>query len=124
MRQVHLVHEELLEELSKQGFQVEPGSIGETITTRGVDLLGLPHGARLLISDEAVVEITGLRNPCKQLDDHQPGLLKAVLDRDENGALVRKAGIMGVVITGGIVKAGDEIDVLLPDPPFAKLDTV
>lgn len=124
LRQVHLLQAELFDELAEQGFDVEPGGVGENITTRGIDLLGLPRGARLRIGEAAVVEITGLRNPCKQLDNFQSGLMKAVLDRDDAGALVRKAGVMAVVITGGLVKAGDGIGISMPAVPHLKLEPV
>ena len=101
LRQVHLLHRELFDELAAQGFAVGPGDIGENVTTAGVDLLGLPVGTRLHLGDEAVVDLTGLRNPCAQLDDFQPGLMAAVLDRAEDGSLVRKSGVMSVVVAGG-----------------------
>ena len=110
----HLIHEELFAELRRDGFDVGPGAIGENVTTRGIDLLGLPTGTRLRLGREAVVEITGLRNPCRQLDDFQPGLMAAVLGRDGEGRLVRKSGVMAVVIRGGDVQAGDGIAVELP----------
>jgi len=116
LRQVHLIHEELLDELCAGGFQVASGVIGENITTRGIDLLALPRGARLHIGDAAIVGVTGLRDPCRQMNDYQPGLMAAVLGRDEQGNLIRKAGIMGVVLAGGEVRAGDPIRVeLLPE---------
>ncbi len=121
LRQVHLVHRELFDDLASQGFSVGPGDIGENVATQGVDLLGLPVGTRLHLGDAAVVEVTGLRNPCTQLDDFQPGLMAAVLDRALDRALVRKAGIMSVVRVGGVVRAGDVIRVLLPDPPHRAL---
>ncbi len=124
LRQVHLIHSELHEELSAKGFTVAPGQMGENITTQGIDLLGLPTGARLRLGDQAVVEITGLRNPCKQLNDFQPGLMQAVLDRDDQGNLVRKSGVMGIVIAGGTVKPGDEITVELPPEPYRPLEKV
>jgi MOSC domain-containing protein YiiM len=124
LRQVHLLHEELFAELAGKGFAVAAGAIGENVTTRGIDLLGLPVGARLRLGAEAVVEITGLRNPCAQLDRHAQGLLAAVLDRDAEGRLVRKAGIMGVVVTGGVVRPGDAIAVTLPPPPHRRLERV
>lgn len=124
LRQVHLVHGELIDELQAAGFDVEPGTIGENVTTRGIDLLGLPTGARLRLGESAIVEVTGLRNPCVQLDNYQKGLTRAVLDRDENGELVRKAGIMAIVITGGDVMAGDAIVVELPPEPHRKLERV
>ena len=124
LRQVHLIHAELHDELRAQGFDVEPGQMGENVTTRGIDLLGLPVGARLRLGDEAVVEITGLRNPCKQLNGIQPGLMKATLDRDEKGELIRKAGVMGVVVAGGDVQPGDSIGVELPAAPHRPLEPV
>jgi len=108
LRQVHLLHAELFEELMAAGFAVWPGDLGENITTRGVDLLGLSTGTRLQMGD-AVVEVTGLRNPCSQIDRFQQGLTAAVLDRDDQGRLVRKAGVMGVVVAGGEVRTGDPI---------------
>jgi MOSC domain-containing protein YiiM len=113
LRQVHLLHAELHEELAGQGFAMAPGLMGENITTRGLDLLALPTGARLSIG-EAEIEVTGLRNPCIQLERLSPGLMEACLGRDADGALVRKAGVMGVVIAGGEVRAGDRIEVRLP----------
>jgi MOSC domain-containing protein YiiM len=124
LRQVHLIHGELHDELRAQGFDVMPGAMGENVTTRGVDLLGLPTGARLALGGSAVVEITGLRNPCVQLDRFRPGLMAAVLDRDEDGHLVRKAGVMAIVVTGGDVRPGDAISVDLPLPPHAPLRPV
>jgi MOSC domain-containing protein YiiM len=121
LRQVHLIHAELHEELSLLGFAVSPGDMGENITTRGLDLLGLPPGTRLSLGARAVVEVTGLRNPCTQLDGVLPGLMRAVLGRDEDGGLVRKAGIMGVVLAGGRVCPGDPIGVEFPDGPYAPL---
>jgi len=114
LRQVHLIHEELFAELRGGGFDVSPGAIGENVTTRGIDLLGLPTGTRLRLGREAVVEVTGLRNPCRQLDAFQPGLMAAVLGRDTEGNLVRKTGVMAIVISGGDVTAGDVITVELP----------
>ena len=124
LRQVHLVASELHDELRGSGFDVAPGDIGENVTTRGVDLLALPTGTRLRLGDEAVVEVTGLRNPCKQLDRFQPGLMQAVLGRDENGELVRKSGIMGIVLAGGEVRPGDSIRVELPPEPHRPLQPV
>ncbi|SDH07474.1 MOSC domain-containing protein YiiM [Lentzea fradiae] len=124
LRQVHLMHEELHDELRAKGHSVEPGSIGENITTRGVDLLGLPRGTRLHLGPEAVVEVTGLRNPCVQIDAFSKGLLKEVLRKDEDGELVRLAGIMSVVLVGGVVRPGDEIRVELPVEPHQALAPV
>lgn len=124
LRQVHLIHAELFAELAGQGFDVSPGDIGENVLTRGIDLLGLPRGARLRLGDAAIVEITGLRNPCSQLDDFRPGLMKALLGRDAEGGLVRKSGVMGIVIAGGEIASGDPIMVELPSGPHEKLDRV
>ncbi|MFT3999424.1 MAG: MOSC domain-containing protein [Rhizobium sp.] len=124
LRQVHIIHEELFEELAGKGFSVAPGDMGENISTRGIDLLSLPRGTRLHIGVEAIVEVTGLRNPCKQIDDFQKGLLHAVLDRDADGGLVRKAGIMGIVLQGGLVQRDDVIRVELPQLPHIRLERV
>ncbi|PKQ04633.1 MAG: MOSC domain-containing protein, partial [Alphaproteobacteria bacterium HGW-Alphaproteobacteria-11] len=114
LRQVHLIHAELLDELRAAGFEIEPGRMGENITTRGIELLALPTGTKLQLGTSAIVEVTGLRNPCVQLDGIKTGLMNAVLDRDAQGNLIRKAGIMGIVIAAGEVKPGDEIRVELP----------
>ena len=124
LRQVHLVHAELHDGLRAAGFDVSAGQMGENVTTRGVDLLGLPTGTTLHLGETASVKITGLRNPCKQLDGLQPGLMRAVLDRDEGGNLVRKAGVMGVVIEGGEVRPGDKVRVELPPAPHRPLEGV
>ncbi|MGC0335198.1 MOSC domain-containing protein [Streptomyces sp. SLBN-8D4] len=124
LRQVHLIHEELFAEVGEEGFKVVPGELGETITTRGIDLLGLPVGTLLRIGDSAVLEVTGLRNPCLQIDVFQDGLLKQVLGRDEAGNIVRKAGIMSVVKEGGVVRPGDAIEMELPSGPHRPLDRV
>lgn len=121
LRQVHLIHAELHDELVAKGFRVAPGAMGENVTTRGLDLLGLPRGARLRFGMSAVVEVTGLRSPCKQLNDYQAGLLAAVLDRDAQGHLVMKAGIMAVVLAGGDIRPGDPIAVELPPAPYQRL---
>jgi MOSC domain-containing protein YiiM len=119
LRQVHLIHGELHDELRGRGFVVHPGEMGENVTTRGVDLLSLPVGTRLHLGAAAVVELTGLRNPCAQLDRIHPGLMAAVLDRDGEGKLIRKAGVMGIVLNGGDVQAADPIRVELPSAPQA-----
>jgi MOSC domain-containing protein YiiM len=124
LRQVHLIHAELHEELRQSGFDVAPGQMGENITTEGIDLLELPTGSRLRLGDGAVVEITGLRNPCTQLDGLRDGLMQAVLDRDEQGNLIRKAGVMGVVLAGGSVRPGDVITVEMPEGPHEPLKPV
>jgi MOSC domain-containing protein YiiM len=124
LRQVHLIHAELHDELATKGFAVAPGEMGENITTRDLDLLALPTASRLHIGESCVVEITGLRNPCKQLDHFQDGLMSAVLDRDEAGNLVRKAGVMAVVLASGEVRPGDPITVELPAEPRKPLEPV
>jgi MOSC domain-containing protein YiiM len=124
LRQVHLVHAELHDTLRDQGFAVSAGQMGENVTTRGVDLLGLPAGARLHLGDMAIVEVTGLRNPCAQLDRIQPGLMGATLERSADGNLIRKAGIMAVVLEGGDVRPGDPIRVELPPDPHRPLAPV
>jgi MOSC domain-containing protein YiiM len=124
LRQVHLLHHELLQELEAQGFVIGPGAIGENILTHGVDLLGLPTGTVLRIGAAAEVRVSGLRNPCVQLDRFKPGLMAATLDRDAAGGLVRKAGVMAVVLTGGEVRPGDRIDVVMPALPHRRLQPV
>ena len=124
LRQVHLIHAELHDELRAAGFQLAPGQMGENVTTRGVDLLGLPTGARLRLGDSAVVEVTGLRNPCSQLDKIQPGLMAATLAKDDHGNLVRKAGIMAIVLASGEVRSGDPITIELPSSPHRPLEPV
>ena len=124
LRQVHLIHAELHDELRGAGFDVAVGQMGENITTWGVDLLGLPTGTRLRLGEEAIVEVTGLRNPCAQLDGIQAGLMAAVLDRDERGNLVRKAGVMAVVVAGGPVRPGDAVTIELPPAPHRPLGPV
>jgi MOSC domain-containing protein YiiM len=114
LRQVHLIHTELHEALRAAGFDVLPGQMGENITTRGIDLLALPRGTQVRLGAEAVIEVTGLRNPCKQLDELQPGLMRATLGRDADGALVPKAGVMAIVLCGGEVRPGDAVDVTPP----------
>jgi len=114
LRQVHLIHAELHAELGEAGFTMTPGAMGENITTSGVRLLDLPVGTRLALGESAVVELTGLRDPCSQLDGLQPGLMQAVLDRDTAGNLVRKAGVMAIVVEGGDVRPGDPVRVQLP----------
>lgn len=110
LRQIHLIHAELFEELAEKGFAVEPGQLGENITTRGIDLLGLARGTRLRLGQDALIEITGLRNPCKQIDGLAKGLMAATLDKAADGSLVRKCGVMAVVVSGGEVRLGDGIE--------------
>jgi MOSC domain-containing protein YiiM len=124
LRQVHLIHAELFDELSEKGFSVQPGDLGENVTTHGIDLLSLPVGTKLKIGPDAIVALTGLRNPCAQIDNFQKGLLEAVLDHDSEGNLVRKAGVMGIVLKGGEVRPGDGISIELPPLPHQPLERV
>ncbi len=124
LRQVHLIHTELFEELGHKGFVVAPGDMGENIATRGVDLLGLPRGSLLRVGQKVVLEVTGLRNPCAQIERFQSGLLAAVLGRGPNGEVIRKAGIMTIVREGGIVQPKDVIAVELPPLPHLPLERV
>ncbi len=124
LRQIHLLQGELLDSLKAQGFAVAPGELGENVTTHGVDLLGLPRGSRLQLGDAAVVAVTGLRNPCAQIERFRAGLLQAVLDRDAVGVLVRKAGVMAVVLRDGRVQAGDALVATLPPTPHQPLAVV
>ncbi|MFG2295685.1 MOSC domain-containing protein [Streptomyces sp. NPDC048603] len=124
LRQVHLIHRELFDEVAAAGFEVGAGGLGENVTTEGIDLHALPRGAVLRLGAEAEVEITGLRNPCLQIDHFREGLLKQVVGRDADGAIVRKAGIMGVVRRGGTVRPGDGITVTLPAGPHEPLERV
>lgn len=124
LRQLHLVHGELHEALAEAGFVVAPGRMGENVTTRGIDLLGLPVGTRLHLGDAAIAEVTGLRNPCVQLDGIVPGLMAATVERRSDGSLVRKGGIMAVILAGGEVRVGDRIGVELPPLPHRALAPV
>lgn len=124
LRQVHLIHAELFEELARDGFLVDPGQLGENVTTRGIDLLGLPRHTILRLGADAVVEVTGLRNPCAQINAFRPGLLKQVAHLGADGQLVRKSGIMAIVRHGGRIEAGDAIQVEPPPPPHLPLERV
>lgn len=124
LRQVHLIHGELHEELQGKGFEVAAGDMGENITTQGLALLDLPKGSILSIGATARIEVTGLRNPCKQLETIKKGLMKALLDKKSNGELIRKSGIMGIVLEGGVVELGDAIQIELPKEPHLKLEKV
>jgi hypothetical protein len=124
LRQVHLLHAELHDELRDAGFDLMPGEMGENVTTRGVDLLALATGSRLRLGRDAVVQVTGLRNPCTQLDGLRPGLMAATLGRDDDGGLVRRAGVMGVVLAAGEIRPGDAIRVELPLGPSGPLEPV
>ncbi|MDP5227107.1 MULTISPECIES: MOSC domain-containing protein [Arthrobacter] len=123
VRQVHLIHTELFDDLATAGFTVLPGQLGENLSTRGVDLLGLPVGTRLTFGD-AVITVTGLRNPCQQINDFRPGLLKQLVSQGEDGRTVRLAGVMGIVSRGGVVSSGDPITVTLPPAPHFPLTRV
>lgn len=124
LRQVHLIHAELFEELVEKGFEVLPGDLGENITTQGIDLLALPVGTQLRLGKQGVITLTGLRNPCAQIDRFKQGLMKAVLASTPDGKLIRKAGVMGIVIAGGDIRAGDGIVVKLPPLPHRAMDVV
>jgi len=121
---MHLIHAELFDELAFKGFSVSSSQMGENITTRGLDLLDLPVDSELQVGSTAVIRVTGLRNPCAQLDQFQPGLMAALLDRAPDGKLIRKAGIMGIVVASGIVCPGDPIQVNLPAEPHRSLERV
>jgi MOSC domain-containing protein YiiM len=120
LRQVHLIHSELLDDVRAKGHEVRPGELGENISTRNLDLLGLPQGTRLHIGPQAVIELTGLRNPCRQIDEFQPGLRSHLVERTDAG-VVRRGGVMSIVLSGGIVRPEDRIEVELPRPPHAPL---
>ncbi|MGQ3050751.1 MAG: MOSC domain-containing protein [Roseateles sp.] len=124
LRQVHLIQGELFDELARRGFGVQPGKLGENLTTRGIDLLALPRDTELHIGGEVVLRLTGLRNPCPQIENFETGLLRAVVGKAANGELVRKAGAMSVVLAGGVVRPGDTISVRLPPLPHARLERV
>ena len=124
LRQVHLIHAELFDYVSDSGFRVGPGDLGENITTNGIDLLSLPVGSMLNLGSDALLAVTGLRNPCRQIDDFQDGLLEKVRYRDESGTVIKIAGIMTVVVAGGVVQPGDKIEVSLPPGTPKKLEGV
>jgi MOSC domain-containing protein YiiM len=124
LRQVHLFHAEMLAELAHRGFVLAPGDIGENVTTAGLDLLALPRDTLLHLGDGAVLRVTGLRNPCAQLDAFRPGLMRALLDRDAEGRLLRLAGIMAVVLRGGTLRPGDRLRAEPPPPPHQPLERV
>lgn len=124
LRQVHLIGTELFDELAQHGHPVRPGELGENVTTTGVDLLGLPVGTVLHLGDEAVVELTGLRTPCRLIDSLQPGLMRRMWATDETGIRRRRAGVMAVVVTAGVVRPGDPLAVVLPAEPHVALPPV
>jgi MOSC domain-containing protein YiiM len=124
LRQVHLIHAELFDELATSGHDVKPGDLGENVATTGIDLLSLSKGTRLHLGATAIVELTGLRNPCQQIENFQSGLLSKVLGKAADGSLIRKSGVMAIVIAGGLVSAGDEITIVLPQGPHVPLERV
>lgn len=123
LRQVHLMHAELFDQMAELGIAVKPGEMGENITTRGIDILNLPRGTQLKIG-EAVIEITGLRNPCKYLNQIAPGLMKACLAKHQDGTNFPQSGVMGIILSDGEVKAGDEIHIIIPKEPHHRLEPV
>ena len=123
--QIHLFAEEKLEELAAAGFALGPGEMGENVLTRGIDLLCLPQRTRVRLGAEAMVEITGLRTPCSQIDGYRAGLQKFLWGpRDAQGKRERRAGVMAVVVAGGEVAPGDHIFVELPPEPHLALGPV
>lgn len=124
LRQVHLIPIELLHELEGAGYAVAPGRLGENVTTEGIDLLAMPTGTRLTLGTQAVLELTGLRNPCVQLEQVGPGLMQRLVHRDADGRLIRRGGVMAIVLASGLVRAGDPIDVTLPAKPHVAMDRV
>ena len=113
LRQVHLIHQEMLDRVASSGLDLKPGDIGENILTAGVDLLALSRGARLQMGS-AEVEVTGLRNPCLQLDNFKPGLRRAFLQKRANGEIIRLAGVMAIVAKTGEVSLDDLSKVTSP----------
>ncbi len=124
LRQVHLIHTELFEELATKGFKVGAGNLGENILTAGLDLLACPKDAELRFPSGAILKIAGLRNPCNQINGHSLGLMQALLDTADDGSLIRKGGVMAIVLVGGIVKVNDDIAVHLPAKPWLALQPV
>lgn len=124
LRQVHLIQFELYDELRDLGYDVSPGQLGENVTTRGVDLLALPQRTRLQVGPDAVLEVTGLRSPCHQINDFRPSLLKQVIHTEEDGTVVRRTGVMSIVLTGGPIRPDDTITVVLPDGDHTPLEVV
>lgn len=140
LRQVHLLHAELFDEARAMGYQLAAGDLGENILTAGVDLLALPTGTLLHLGD-AVLRLTGLRNPCAQINQFRPGLMKVVLTTEDGTPreepapataspharttrVVRKAGVMAVVEQGGKIRPGQPISVRLPTDPQMPLEPV
>jgi MOSC domain-containing protein YiiM len=124
LRQVHLIHAELLDELGSKGFTVKAGELGENVLTHGIDLLALPTGTLLLFPSGAQLEVTGLRNPCHQINGHTSGLMDALLDKANDGSLIRKGGVMAVVLVGGLIGVNDDVKIAFPDDPWESLKPV
>lgn len=124
LRQVHLIHSELFAQVAERGHEVAPGQLGENVTTSGIDILSLPRGTRLTLGADAVIEVTGLRNPCSQINGLSPGLMKELVHVDEAGDTIRLAGVMSTVVRGGVVRPGDPIAVQLPTEPREGLGPV
>lgn len=124
LRQVHLIASELLDEVNALGFDVAPGALGENVTTRGLDLISLPRGTILELGDAVRLKVTGLRNPCSQIETFRPGLLKLMVGKREDGTPLLRTGIMTIVIAGGIVRPGDTLTALLPPEPHIRLERV
>ena len=124
LRQVHLLHAEMIDEIRGKGFDIKSGDVGENITTHGIDLINLPRHTRLHIGSSVILSVTGLRNPCAQLDNFQSGLTQAFLGKTADGKLIRKAGIMAIVLESGAIHQGDEIRLELPSPPHLMLERV
>jgi MOSC domain-containing protein YiiM len=124
LSQVHLLQESLFAELKASGLEIGPGDMGENVTTSGLELLTLPLGTRLHLGAQAVVELTGLRTPCLQMDTFRPGLKQACMGRDAEGGVERRAGVMAIALAGGSVRVGDAIRVELPPAPWTKLGPV
>jgi MOSC domain-containing protein YiiM len=124
LRQVHLLPVEFHDEAREHGYALGPGDLGENVLTSGLDLLTLPRDTLLRLGTEAVVRVTGLRNPCRQIDAFRPGLLRLAVRRDEDGQVLRRAGVMSVVVAGGTVAPGVPIDVVVPRQPHHSLEPV
>ena len=124
LRQVHLMHAELFDELAEQGITVLPGQMGENVVTRGIDVLNLPQGAEFHFPSGAIIQITGLRSPCKKLNTIHPDLLKAVVEKRADGSVNKKTGVMSIVLIGGDILEGDDIKVVLPEGPHKPLECV
>jgi hypothetical protein len=118
-RQVHLINQALFEELFSEGFNVQPGNLGENVTTRGIDLLRLPLGTMLALGPTAAVELRGLRTPCVLVDRFRKGLLKALVRKGEQPRF--RAGVMGVVREGGILFPGNPVKVTISPAPWQAL---